>query len=187
MKNSKFKHRLSKTAIAIICLLTIYSCEKNKNEEVYFAGGCLWGVQEFFRHLPGVVYTEAGRANGKTDSLGGDYDGYAECVKVRFDPSITNLDKLIDEFFDIIDPYSLNKQGIDEGPKYRTGIYSKDEKHLKTAQDYIQNREDREKIMIEVKPLIRFVRSAEEHQDRLQKHPDDYCHIPKELLNRYKD
>lgn len=155
-------------------------------EEVYFAGGCLWGVQEFFRHVPGIIITEAGRANGKTNYLAGDYDGYTECVKVRFDTSITNLIRLMKDFFEIIDPYSLNKQGKDIGEKYRTGIYSKDEKHLKIAQEYIHSRKDREKIVVEVKPLIRFVRSAEEHQDRLQKFPNDYCHIPKKILNKYR-
>ena len=55
-----------------------------KNEEVYFAGGCLWGVQEFFRRVPGVKATEAGRANGSSHSTAGPYDGYAECVRIEF-------------------------------------------------------------------------------------------------------
>ncbi|MGL5249650.1 MAG: peptide-methionine (S)-S-oxide reductase, partial [Enterovibrio sp.] len=98
------------------------------NNVIYFAGGCLWGVQAFIKTLPGVIATEAGRANGATDSLDGDYDGYAECVKTVFDENIISVTQLIELFFEIIDPFSINKQGNDVGPKYRTGIYSEDEK-----------------------------------------------------------
>ncbi|ONI44697.1 methionine sulfoxide reductase A [Candidatus Epulonipiscioides gigas] len=134
----------------------------------------------------GVIDTEAGRANGLTNILDGEYDGYAECVKTTFDPKIINLCQLIDYFFEIIDPYSLNKQGIDIGKKYRTGIYSNNEQHLEIAKKYINDRSDREKIVVEVLDLNNYVKSAAEHQDRLDKYPNDYCHIPKELLNKYK-
>ncbi|QTG90485.1 peptide-methionine (S)-S-oxide reductase, partial [Vibrio furnissii] len=93
-------------------------------EEIYFAGGCLWGVQEFMRHLPGVTLTEAGRANGTTKTTQSEYDGYAECVRIQFDPAQVSIAQLMDYLFEIIDPYSINKQGIDVGPKYRTGVYS---------------------------------------------------------------
>lgn len=102
-------------------------------ETIYIAGGCLWGVQHFIRFLPGVIETEAGRANGSTSTLDGEYDGYVECVKTLFDPEQVSVSKLMDYFFEIIDPYSVNKQGIDEGPKYRTGIYSNNEKQCRTA------------------------------------------------------
>lgn len=153
-------------------------------EIVYFAGGCLWGVQAFIKTLPGVVFTEAGRANGKTNTLDSAYDGYAECVKTEFDPSIVTIEELMDYFFEIIDPYSLNKQGEDIGEKYRTGIYSKNPKHLVKAKAYIDKRSDCDKILVEVLPLTNYVRSAEEHQDRLAKYPNDYCHIPKEKFKR---
>ena len=121
-------------------------------ETVYFAGGCLWGVQAFIKTLPGVKFTEAGRANGTNSTLEGDYDGYAECVKTEFDPRVVTIEQLMEYFFEIIDLYSLNKQGQD----------------------------------VEVLPLTNYVRSAEEHQDRLARCPNDYCHIPKEILNKYK-
>lgn len=109
-------------------------------ETVYIAGGCLWGVQHFFDILPGVLTTEAGRANGKTNSLDGEYDGYAECVKVSFDENVTTITRLMEYLFEIIDPYSLNKQGIDVGRKYRTGIYSTDLSHLDEAKAFIEHR-----------------------------------------------
>ncbi len=155
-------------------------------ETIYFAGGCLWGVQAFIRTLHGVVSTEAGRANGTTNSLDSQYDGYAECVKTVFDPSVVSVVKLMDYFFEIIDPYSINKQGQDIGEKYRTGVYSADNKHLEIAKDYIAKRSDASKIVVEVLPLSNYVRSADEHQDRLERFPNDYCHIPLQILHKYK-
>ena len=157
-------------------------------ETVYIAGGCLWGVQHFFESLPGVVTTEAGRANGKTDSLDSEYDGYAECVKVDFDEKLTNITELMEHLFEIIDPYSLNKQGVDVGKKYRTGVYSTSVKHLDEAKAFIERREDRDKIVVEVLPLTNYVRSAEEHQHHLERFPEDcyLCSIPEEILNKYR-
>jgi peptide-methionine (S)-S-oxide reductase len=155
-------------------------------EEIYFAGGCLWGVQEFTRYLPGVIFTEAGRANGNTNTLISEYDGYVECVRTKFDTNIITLEKLISLFFEIIDPYSLNKQGQDVGKKYRTGIYSEKLTHLEIAKKYIEKREDSKEIVVEVLPLLNYVKSADEHQDRLYNHPNDYCHIPKDKLYKYK-
>lgn len=156
-------------------------------ETIYIAGGCLWGVQAFIKTLPGVAFTEAGRANGAGDTLTAGYDGYAECVKTVFDPTILSVTQLMDCFFEIIDPYSVNRQGIDVGEKYRTGVYSEDTRHLDLALDYIARRDDREKIKVEVLPLSNYVKSADEHQDRLERYPSDYCHIPMRLLNKYKN
>lgn len=155
-------------------------------EEIYFAGGCLWGVQEFMRHLPGVVSTEAGRANGTSNSTQGEYSGYAECVQVQFDPDVVSLTQLMGFFFEIIDPYSVNRQGEDVGEKYRTGVYSRDDQHLMAANHYISEQPNAKLIAVEVKHLVSYVKSDEEHQNRLTLHPDDYCHIPSELLHKYR-
>ncbi len=88
--------------------------------------------------------------------------------------------------FEIIDPYSLNKQGEDVGEKYRTGLYSEDPKHLEEARSFIHQRDDHERIVVEVLPLVNYVKSAEEHQDRLERCPNDYCHIPEQIMNKYK-
>ncbi|WP_026052757.1 peptide-methionine (S)-S-oxide reductase [Gayadomonas joobiniege] len=155
-------------------------------QTLYFAGGCLWGVQEFMKHLPGVISTEAGRANGKTNTTKGPYDGYAECVKVTFTTEQVSLYQLLSYFFEIIDPYSLNQQGEDIGPKYRTGIYSQDPDHLAIARDFINVQKDAPRIKVEVMPLKNYVKSDDEHQDRLTRFPNDYCHIPQALLNKFK-
>ena len=155
-------------------------------ETVYIAGGCLWGVQAFIKTLPGVISTEAGRANGAAGTLEGEYDGYAECVKTEFDPSVVSVRELMGYLFEIIDPYSVNRQGEDAGEKYRTGLYSEDSEHLKAAEAFIDDRSDRDRIAVEVLPLKNYVKSAAEHQDRLDRRPDDYCHIPEVLMNKYK-
>ncbi|MDF2153002.1 peptide-methionine (S)-S-oxide reductase [Vibrio sp. CAU 1672] len=155
-------------------------------EEIYFAGGCLWGVQEYLRHLPGVVVTEAGRANGRSHTTQGSYDGYAECVRTQFDPSQLTVTQLMDYFFEIIDPYSLNRQGEDVGEKYRSGVYSNDPQHLASARAYIASRADADKIQVEVMLLTNYVKSDPQHQDRLTRYPTDYCHIPLDLLHKYK-
>ena len=148
-------------------------------ETVYIAGGCLWGVQHFFDTVPGVRTTEAGRANGTTNTLDGPYDGYAECVKVVFDEKCTSVTELMEHLFEIIDPYSLNKLGVDVGKKYRTGLYSTPPITMASALI----------IVVEVLPLTNYVRSAEEHQHHLERYPEDcsYCHIPDEVLNKYRN
>lgn len=155
-------------------------------ETVYLAGGCLWGVQAFIKTLPGVESTEAGRANGTSSLLESEYDGYAECVKTTFDPAVVSITGLMEYLFEIIDPTSLNRQGADVGEKYRTGIYSEKPVHLTEAKAFIDERNDSNLIVVEVLPLTNYVRSAEEHQDRLARCPTDYCHIPEELMNKYR-
>lgn len=153
---------------------------------VYIAGGCLWGVQAFIKTLPGVEFTEAGRANGTSRTLEGDYDGYAECVKTEFNPTVVTIRELMGYLFEIIDPYSLNKQGEDVGEKYRTGLYSEVSEHLEEAKGFLSERGDFDRIVVEVLPLTNYVKSAEEHQDRLDRCPNDYCHISQELLSKYR-
>ena len=159
---------------------------KNQREEIYVAGGCLWGVQEFIRHVPGVLLTEAGRANGYSQRLDGEYDGYVECVRVQFNECELSVTDLMHYLFEIIDPYSVDQQGPDIGKKYRTGVYSRKASHLSEAKAFIDSRADHSKIVLEVLPLSNYLRSAEEHQDRLQRFPGDECHLPQSLLHKYK-
>ncbi len=107
-------------------------------------------------------------------------------MKTEFDPTVVTIKELMSYFLEIIDPYSVNKQGQDVGEKYRTGVYSENPDHLKEAEEFLREREDYGRIVVEVLPLTNYVKSAEEHQDRLAKCPNDYCHIPEALLNKYK-
>lgn len=155
------------------------------DQEIYLAGGCLWGVQAFVATLPGVVFTQAGRANGSSGMLGGEYDGYVECVRTRFDPGVVSVGALVGHLFEIIDPYSVDRQGPDVGRKYRTGVYSRDPAHLLAARAFIDARGDAGRIAVEVLPLTGYVPSAPEHQHRLARHPGSQRHLPDELLTRY--
>lgn len=155
-------------------------------EELFLAGCCLWGVQAFVATLPGVTFTEAGRVNGASQRIDGDYDGYAECVRTRFDPSVVSVEQLMVYLFEIIDPHSVNAQGPDVGQKYRTGVYSDNPAHLEQARAFIAVRDDADRIVVEVLPLINYVPSADEHQHRLARFPDDACHLPVELLTKYR-
>ena len=160
---------------------------EKKTEEIYLAGGCLWGVQEFIRHLPGVLTTEAGRANGSSQSINGSYDGYAECVRVSFNTDTLSVARLMEYLFEIIDPYSDDRQGPDMGKRYRTGVYSREDTHLAQAREFIESREDALMIAIEILPLTNYLRSEDEHQDRLKNFPEDACHLPKEILHKYRE
>ncbi|MFO3689305.1 peptide-methionine (S)-S-oxide reductase [Staphylococcus felis] len=155
-------------------------------ETIYLAGGCVWGTQAYIKTLPGVLETEAGRANGQTNTLESPYDGYVECIKTHFDPEEVSVKQLVAYLFEAIDPYSVNQQGEDIGPKYRTGVYSQSRKHLEEAADYIASRADAAQIVAEVLPLTQYIPSAPEHQDYLDRHPDDYCHISKALMKKYQ-
>jgi peptide-methionine (S)-S-oxide reductase len=157
-----------------------------KYNEVFLAGGCLWGVKEFLRYLPGIIDSEAGRANGTSQTTVSRYDGYSECVRTRFDSNLQSVTRLMHYFFEIIDPYSINQQGNDVGEKYRTGVYSRNSDHLLEACNFINARADRASIKVEVLPLSNFVSSDSEHQDRLLRCPDDYCHLNQLLLYKYR-
>ncbi|MBP5194162.1 MAG: peptide-methionine (S)-S-oxide reductase MsrA [Clostridia bacterium] len=151
---------------------------------VYFAGGCFWGMQKFFDTAPGVIKTEVGYANGKTENP--TYEdvkhhgaGHAETVKVTFDEDAIGLSALVRRFLQVIDPFSVNKQGEDEGVQYRTGIYSEYEDVLSVLKDEISlfERAAGKKCAVEILPLYNYYTAEEYHQKYLEKNPAGYCHI----------
>ena len=162
-------------------------------KKIYFAAGCFWGGEHFLRKLPGVKATRVGFANGSTPSpsyreVYTDTTGYAETVEVTYDPAKMPLQRLVEAFFVIIDPLSLNRQGEDEGTRYRTGIYWEDDADV-AAIDEAYEREERwqgRPLAVEREPLRNFYPAEEEHQDYLIKHSDGYCHVDLKAL-RYAD
>ena len=162
-------------------------------KKIYFAAGCFWGGEHFLRKLPGVKATRVGFANGSTPSpsyreVYTDTTGYAETVEVTYDPAKMPLKRLVEAFFVIIDPLSLNRQGEDEGTRYRTGIYWEDDADV-AAIDEAYEREERwqgRPLAVEREPLRNFYPAEEEHQDYLIKHSDGYCHVDLKAL-RYAD
>ena len=155
---------------------------KQEQQIIYLAGGCFWGLEAYMERIQGVTDAVSGYANGKGDTT--NYQllhatDHAETVKVTYDPNKISLDKLLQYYFRVIDPTSINKQGNDRGRQYRTGIYYQNEQDkavieaaLKTLQSKYQ-----EPIQIEVEPLKNYVEAEEYHQDYLKKNPNGYCHI----------
>ena len=152
---------------------------------IYFAGGCFWGTQHFFAQVGGVKEAVTGYANGNTanpkyEEVYTDTTGFAETVKVTYNPSRISLEELTDLFFCIIDPLSLNRQGHDEGTRYRTGIYYTDPAE-RAAIEKVYRREEKKAgvpLVVELEPLRNFFPAEERHQDYLAKNPDGYCHLP---------
>lgn len=152
---------------------------------IYLAGGCFWGVEKYFSLMPGVKETEAGYANGSTASptyeeVCSGKTGHAETVKVVFDPEELSLPFLLERYYSIIDPVSVNKQGNDRGIQYRTGIYYADEKDKPVIETSLKRLQQhfRQPLAIEVQPLRQFSRAEKYHQRYLDKNPGGYCHIP---------
>ena len=155
---------------------------KQEHQIIYLAGGCFWGLEAYMERIQGVTDAVSGYDNGKGDTT--NYQllhatDHAETVKVTYDPNKISLDKLLQYYFRVIDPTSINKQGNDRGRQYRTGIYYQNEQDkavieaaLKTLQSKYQ-----EPIQIEVEPLKNYVEAEEYHQDYLKKNPNGYCHI----------
>ena len=158
-------------------------------KEIYLAGGCFWGTEHYFKQIEGVVKTEVGFANGHTTDptykeVYTDTTGYAETVLVRYNPDIVSLEFLLQMFFKAIDPTSLNKQGHDEGTRYRTGIYythAEDLPVIEKVFDEVQ-RTCRQPLAVEKMPLDSFYAAEEYHQDYLDKNPEGYCHLPLSLF-----
>ncbi|NLW17978.1 MAG: peptide-methionine (S)-S-oxide reductase MsrA [Firmicutes bacterium] len=153
-------------------------------KKICFAGGCFWGVEEFFSRIKGVVSTKVGYANGHTENP--TYEevctgktGHAEACLVEYDPEQISLSQLLYRFWSIIDPTLVDQQGPDIGNQYRTGIYYLHEADLPTiieSRDQEQMRYDKA-IVTEIEPLRCFWDAEEYHQKYLKKNPDGYCHI----------
>jgi len=159
------------------------------SKDIYFAGGCFWGTEHFFKQIRGVLSTEVGFANGHTanptyEQVYTDTTGYAETVHVVYDPSQVSLEFLLQMFFVAIDPTSLNKQGHDEGTRYRTGVYYTDEADRAVIDRLFADEQTKyaQPLVVERAPLTGFYPADEYHQDYLDKHPDGYCHLPKALF-----
>lgn len=158
-------------------------------KEIYFAGGCFWGTEHFFKQIRGVVSTEVGYANGNGENP--TYEevckhttGFAETVHVVYNPDQLSLETLLDLYFQTIDPTLLNRQGNDIGDQYRTGVYytdPADEPIIRSSLAQLQKRYQAS-IVTECLPLKNFYTAEEYHQDYLDKNPNGYCHVRPELF-----
>ena len=154
------------------------------SQAIYLAGGCFWGLQKYYDQFDGVLRTEVGYANGPDwapsyEDVCAD-SGHAETVMIEYDERRISLEKLLDDYFLVIDPLSVNRQGHDEGIQYRTGIYWTDESQLDAIRKVYSREEAKAgaKLAVEVEKLKNFFSAEEYHQKYLEKNPGGYCHIP---------
>lgn len=139
-------------------------------QDIYFAGGCFWGTEEYFSRVPGVYDATAGYANGNIENpsyeeVCSETTGFAETVHVRYDPDVITLKLLTEQYFKIIDPVSIDQQGNDKGSQYRTGIYftnSKDQKDIQQVAIAVQ-KENKAPLAVEIKPLENFYDAEDYH------------------------
>jgi methionine-S-sulfoxide reductase len=161
---------------------------------LYLAAGCFWGAQHFLQQLPGVESTRVGYANGRTENptyeqVKHEGTGHAETVEVVYDETVLSTPELLECYFMTIDPTSVNKQGEDEGEQYRTGIYYTDSAMVPVIRAELDKLEAKigQKTAIELKPLEQFFPAEEYHQNYLEKNPNGYCHIPRDLIKKVRE
>lgn len=151
-------------------------------ETSILAGGCFWGMQELLRHHPGVVSTRVGYSGGDVaNATYRNHGSHAEAVEIVFDPAKLSFRELLEFFFQIHDPSTVDRQGNDRGTSYRSGIYYTTEAQRQVALDTIADVNASGlwpgKVVTEVKPAGPFWEAEPEHRDYLQRYPDGYtCH-----------
>ncbi|AZN43790.1 peptide-methionine (R)-S-oxide reductase [Paenibacillus albus] len=160
-------------------------------QTIYLAGGCFWGLEFFVSRIYGVQDVTVGYANGTgtnptyEDVVRGDR-GFAETAEVKYDPDRVSLTDLLTDFFKVINPISVNKQGNDVGINYRTGIYYKQASDLPVINAVVAKEQLKytKKIVTEVLPLTNYYLAEEYHQNYLEKNPDGYCPIDLSVLDQ---
>ena len=156
-----------------------------KTERAVLAGGCFWGVQELLRAYPGVISTRTGYSGGDVaNATYRNHGTHAEAVEIVFDPAVISYRKILEFFFQIHDPTTLNRQGNDIGLSYRSAIFYASEDQKQTAEDTIADVEASRlwpgRVVTRIEPVGPFWEAEPEHQDYLQHYPNGYtCHFPR--------
>ena len=152
------------------------------SERAVLAGGCFWGMQDLIRKMPGVLSTRVGYTGGDVPNATYRHHGtHAEGIEVIFDPDKISYRKLLEFFFQIHDPSTLNRQGNDRGMSYRSAIYFENDAQKAEAERTIKDVDDSglwpDKVVTEVEPVGDFWEAEPEHQDYLERIPNGYtCH-----------
>ena len=159
-----------------------WTVKEDEMAEIYLAGGCFWGLEEYFSRISGVLQTSVGYANGQVETT--NYQliketDHAETVQVVYDEKVVSLREILLYYFRVIDPLSVNQQGNDRGRQYRTGIYYLEEADLPTINTVVREQEllIGRKIAVEVEKLRHYILAEDYHQDYLKKNPGGYCHL----------
>jgi peptide-methionine (S)-S-oxide reductase len=155
------------------------------SERAVLAGGCFWGMQDLIRRYPGVISTRVGYTGGDVpNATYRNHDGHAEAIEIEFDPTRISYRDLLEFFFQIHDPTTLNRQGNDVGTSYRSAIFYLNDEQKRVAEDTIADVNASGlwpgKVVTEVRPATDFWEAEPEHQDYLERYPNGYtCHFPR--------
>jgi peptide-methionine (S)-S-oxide reductase len=156
-----------------------------QTQKAVLAGGCFWGMQQLIRRQPGVLNTRVGYSGGDVpNATYRNHGTHAESIEIEFDPSVTDYRAILEFFFQIHDPTTLNRQGNDIGLSYRSAIFYLDDEQKRVAEDTIADVEASGlwpgKVVTEVSPAGPFWDAEPEHQDYLERYPNGYtCHFPR--------
>ncbi len=151
-------------------------------KETILAGGCFWGLEELIRQQPGVTETEVGYTGGKNENPTYEFHpGHAEAVRISYDDRITSFPALLDFFFRVHNPTTLNQQGNDRGTSYRSAIFYKTEEEKEEALQFIDRVDESERwkdpVVTTLEPYTHFWPAENYHQKYLEKNPTGYtCH-----------
>jgi peptide-methionine (S)-S-oxide reductase len=152
-------------------------------KKAYLAGGCFWGLEELFRNIPGVLDTETGYTGGENDHpTYRNHPGHAEALEITYDGEKTSFWKLLDRFFTVHDPTTMNRQGNDIGTSYRSAIFYQGDDEKRQAEDFIaivnESKRWKDSVVTTLEPFTAFWPAEPEHQDYLQNNPGGYtCHL----------
>jgi len=155
----------------------------DNNERALLAGGCFWGVQQLIRRMPGVISTRVGYSGGEVDNATyRNHGNHAEAVEIIFDPQKISFRELLEFFFQIHDPSTVDRQGNDKGPSYRSAIFYTNDEQRQVAEDTIADVDASGlwpgKVVTEVTEAGPFWEAEPEHQDYLERIPNGYtCHF----------
>lgn len=153
------------------------------SDRAILAGGCFWGMQALLRRYPGVISTRVGYTGGDVpNATYRNHGTHAEAVEIVFDPEILSYRQLLEFFFQIHDPTTLNRQGNDRGTSYRSVIFYTTEEQKRIANDTVADVDASGlwpgKVVTEVVPAGPFWEAEPEHQDYLERYPNGYtCHF----------
>jgi len=152
-------------------------------QKAYIAGGCFWGMEDLFRVRPGVIDTEVGYLGGENDNPSyKHHPGHAEGIELTYDSEVTNYKAILDYFFRIHDPSTVDRQGNDRGSSYRSAIFYQSEEEKTAAEEFIKvvdaSGRWSGKVVTTIEPFTKFWAAEPEHQDYLVRHPNGYtCHF----------
>ena len=160
-------------------------------EKATFGAGCFWGVEQFFAEVPGVIDAVSGYAGGNADNpnyrqVCSGMTNHAEVVEVTFDPAKVSYATLVDLFFKMHDPTTLNRQGPDVGTQYRSVVFTHSAEQERVAREELEKARPRfsRPIVTTIEPAPTFWKAEDYHQDYFEKNHGHSCHVTyKELVN----